>query len=105
MINSFSDEYKTQWWLYISIGIRDLILGLSIGIFLGICFIFFPHRSHRYVDRYRVTCLVLGSLMCTTGIAKIAISGAGFLSTLTLAFISITGWKILSHKFDVLTLI
>lgn len=46
MINSFSDEYKTQWWLYISIGIRDLILGLSIGIFLGICFIFFPHRSH-----------------------------------------------------------
>lgn len=53
------------------------------------------------MDRYRVTCLVLGSLMCTTGIAKIAISGAGFLSTLTLAFISITGWKILSHKFDV----
>lgn len=96
-----TDEYKTQWWLYLFIGLRDIILGLSMGMFLGTCFIFFPHRSHRHVDRYRVICLVLGSLMCTTGIAKIVISGAGFLSTLTLAFISITGWKILSHKFDV----
>ncbi|XP_016922409.1 sodium/hydrogen exchanger 9B1 isoform X3 [Apis cerana] len=95
-----TDEYKTQWWLYLFIGLRDIILGLSMGMFLGTCFIFFPHRSHRHVDRYRVICLVLGSLMCTTGIAKIVISGAGFLSTLTLAFISITGWKILSHKFD-----
>ncbi|XP_031771562.1 sodium/hydrogen exchanger 9B1-like isoform X4 [Apis florea] len=95
-----TDEYKNKWWLFISIRLRDLIVCILMGIFLGICFIFFPHRSHRHVDRYRVICLVLGSLMCTTGISKISISGVGYLSTLMLSFISITGWKILSHKFD-----
>lgn len=45
--NCFSDEDRSKWWYYIlSIGIRDSILGIMAGTFLGICFVFIPHRSH-----------------------------------------------------------
>lgn len=81
-------------------GIRDFLLSMIVGVILGIFFVFFPHRSYKYVTSQRMICLILGSLMCTTLTAKLAISGGGFLASLVLSFIAITGWKIQSTSFD-----
>ncbi|XP_076756610.1 sodium/hydrogen exchanger 9B2 [Xylocopa sonorina] len=90
----------TQWWYYLLIGVRDAILGIVTGFLLGVCFVFFPHRGHRYATWYRIICLVLGSLICTTATAKLPVSGAGYLASLVVSFVSMVGWKILSASFD-----
>ncbi|XP_068985754.1 sodium/hydrogen exchanger 9B1-like [Bombus flavifrons] len=96
-----NDEDRSKWWYYIlSIGIRDSILGIMAGTFLGICFVFIPHRSHKHVNWYRIICLVLGSLMCTTATAKMTISGGGYLASLVMSFVSMVGWRILTVSFD-----
>ncbi|XP_017756000.1 PREDICTED: sodium/hydrogen exchanger 9B1-like [Eufriesea mexicana] len=99
----FAKDGKAMYWHYIYVGLRDSILGMLAGTFLGICFVFFPHRSHKYISWYRITCLVLGSLTCTTATAKLTVSGAGYLATLVMSFVSIIGWRILSASFDTTT--
>nr|XP_034184731.1 sodium/hydrogen exchanger 9B1-like [Osmia lignaria]XP_034184732.1 sodium/hydrogen exchanger 9B1-like [Osmia lignaria] len=99
--NLFSnDQDKSEWWSYIPAGLRDTLLGIGTGLCLGIFFVFFPHRSYKYATSYRIICLVSASLMCTTAMAEISISGGGFLASMVLSFIAITGWKILSDSFD-----
>ncbi|XP_026673665.1 sodium/hydrogen exchanger 9B2-like [Ceratina calcarata] len=39
-------ESTLPHWSYVLIGLRDSILGIVTGTVLGICFIFFPHRSY-----------------------------------------------------------
>ncbi|XP_076683996.1 sodium/hydrogen exchanger 9B2 isoform X1 [Andrena cerasifolii] len=95
-----NDENHTEWWSYIPSGIRDFTLGILAGAMLGISFIFFPHRSYKYATWHRVTCLVLGCLMCTTATAKLTISCGGYVACLVMTFVAITGWKILSISFD-----
>ncbi|KAG7212671.1 hypothetical protein KM043_012951 [Ampulex compressa] len=95
-----NDEHRTEWWSYIPGGLRDLLLGLVVGIILGFCLVFFPHRNHRYAMWYRISSLIFGALMCTTAASKLAISGGGYLASVTMSFIAITGWRILTESYD-----
>ncbi|CAL7942774.1 unnamed protein product [Xylocopa violacea] len=96
-----NERGTTQWWYYVLFGVRDAILGIVTGFVLAVCFVFFPHRGHRYATWYRIICLVLGSLICTTATEKLRpISGAGYLASLVVSFVSMIGWKILSPSFD-----
>ncbi|XP_017787418.1 PREDICTED: sodium/hydrogen exchanger 9B1-like [Habropoda laboriosa] len=95
-----NDKGRTDWWCYVPVGLRDAILGVTVGVLLGVCFAFLPHRSHKYASWFRMICLVLGSLMCTTATAKLTVSGGGYLASLVLSFVAMIGWKILSLSFD-----
>ncbi|CAK9826936.1 Sodium/hydrogen exchanger 9B1 [Anthophora retusa] len=95
-----NDKGKTEWWRYIPTGIRDAILGIVAGVFLGVCLVFLPHRSHEYATLFRIISLVLGSLMCTAATAKLTLSGGGFLASLVMSFVAMLGWRILSLSFD-----
>ncbi|XP_058809753.1 sodium/hydrogen exchanger 9B1-like [Phymastichus coffea] len=98
----FSDgELPRQWWSYISGGLRDLLLGTTVGAAFGLLFVFLPHRRHRYVLWYRVCGLVLGSLMCTTAMTKVLKTGGGFLATIVMSLVATMGWRVLSVPFDV----
>ncbi|CAD1479948.1 unnamed protein product [Heterotrigona itama] len=96
-----NDECRSKWWYYVmSVCVRDLILGIVTGILLAAWFVFVPHRSHKYSNWFRIICLVLGSLMCTTLTAKLTISGGGYLATLVMSFVCMIGWRILTVSFD-----
>uniref|UniRef100_A0A0C9QX53 SLC9B2 protein n=1 Tax=Fopius arisanus TaxID=64838 RepID=A0A0C9QX53_9HYME len=87
---------------YIPRGVRDLLIGLAVGLVLGVIFTFLPHRNTKYVTWYRVVSLVLGCLMCTIGASKLAVTGGGYLATVSMSFIAARGWKLLSGvTFDV----
>ncbi|KAJ8680470.1 hypothetical protein QAD02_016257 [Eretmocerus hayati] len=98
---TIDNHAESHWWLYIPPGLRDLIAGVCFGFVLGFFFIFFPHRKDPYVFWYRVVGLVLGSLMCTTGAARFAITGGAFLATIIMSLIATTGWRILTNPFDI----
>ncbi|XP_076235687.1 sodium/hydrogen exchanger 9B1 [Calliopsis andreniformis] len=93
------EEARSAWWFFIPPGLRDFTLGIMLGVTLGTLFVFFPHRSYKYVIPHRMIFLALGSLLCTTSAANLAISGGGYLASLILSFIAITGWRILSTSF------
>ncbi|XP_043465121.1 sodium/hydrogen exchanger 9B1-like [Leptopilina heterotoma] len=94
------DELRTEWWSYIPGGIRDFLLAIIAGTFLGTLFIFFPHRNHKYATEFRLACLSLSSLMFCFLISKISVTGGGFLASVIMSFIASTGWRILSASFD-----
>ncbi|XP_051154107.1 sodium/hydrogen exchanger 9B1-like isoform X2 [Leptopilina boulardi] len=94
------DELRTEWWSYIPGGIRDFLLAIIAGTFLGTLFIFFPHRNHKYATEFRLTCLALSSLMFCFIISKISVTGGGFLASVIMSFIASSGWRILSASFD-----
>ncbi|XP_076377878.1 sodium/hydrogen exchanger 9B1 [Megalopta genalis] len=93
-------ETQREWYVYIPVGLRDFVLSVLAGFVLGVCCVFFPHRSHRYATWNRMIGLVLGSLLCTTATANLAVSGGGFLAVVVLAFTAITGWRMLSSSFQ-----
>ncbi|RLU22459.1 hypothetical protein DMN91_004737 [Ooceraea biroi] len=95
-----NDDRRTEWWSYIPGGIRDILLGLIVGIILGFALAFFPHRNHKYVTWYRIGGLTLASLMSTTAASRLAITGGGYLATIILSFIALRGWRILESSFD-----
>ncbi|XP_015437461.1 PREDICTED: mitochondrial sodium/hydrogen exchanger 9B2-like [Dufourea novaeangliae] len=95
-----NNKNRTEWWFYIPVGLRDFLLGIVTGAILGIYFIFFPHRSHKYATWHRMIGLILGSLMCTTATANMTISGGGYLACMILSFFAVTGWRTLSVSFD-----
>ncbi|XP_076300528.1 sodium/hydrogen exchanger 9B2-like isoform X2 [Lasioglossum baleicum] len=90
---------RSEWWLYIPVGLRDLLLGTVAGLAFGFCFIFFPHRSHKYATWHRVIGMILGSLMFATAATKLAVSAGGFLAVVVFSITAITGWRVLSSNF------
>lgn len=55
-----------------------------------------------HVTWYRALSLVLGSLMCTMGASKLAVTGGGYLATVSMSFVAARGWRLLSGiRFDV----
>ncbi|KAL0132537.1 hypothetical protein PUN28_000351 [Cardiocondyla obscurior] len=95
-----NDDGRTEWWSYIPGGIRDFLLGLSVGIILGFALVFFPHRNHKYATWYRIAGLALASLMCTVAASNLAVTGGGHLATIILSFVAVHGWRILSTSYD-----
>ncbi|KAK2575867.1 hypothetical protein KPH14_007239 [Odynerus spinipes] len=96
----FSGDHLTQWWSYIPAGIRDLILGITTGLLLGTFLAFFPHRNHKYATWYRLTILVLASLMCTSSTSKLHISGGPYLAIIIMSFVASRGWQILTVSYN-----
>lgn len=45
---------------------------------------------------YRLCCIIMGSIMCTTAASTIAITGGGYLAVVVMSFLSATGWRVLS---------
>nr|XP_031830195.1 sodium/hydrogen exchanger 9B1-like [Nomia melanderi] len=53
---SFPGGGRIEFWFYVRVVLRDFVLSIVAGVVLGVCFIFFPHRSHaRSVATYFTT--------------------------------------------------
>nr|XP_033337795.1 sodium/hydrogen exchanger 9B1-like [Megalopta genalis] len=51
-------ETQREWYVYIPVGLRDFVLSVLAGFVLGVCCVFFPHRSHaRSIATYAVATL------------------------------------------------
>ncbi|XP_057326212.1 sodium/hydrogen exchanger 9B1-like isoform X2 [Microplitis mediator] len=99
----FSEDGKKNIWKHIPSGLRDLVAGLVVGIALGFIFGFLPHRTAKYVTFYRITGLIIGSLMFTSGASMFAVTGGGYLATMVMSFVSSSCWKQLSgNPFNVI---
>ncbi|XP_014232033.1 sodium/hydrogen exchanger 9B2-like [Trichogramma pretiosum] len=94
------DQGGSYWWSIFPNEIKDLLLGITFGTALGIFFVFFPHRKHKYVAWYRICGLVLGSLVCVASTYKVTITGSGYLATIIMSLIATSGWRVLSRPFD-----
>ncbi|XP_076653046.1 sodium/hydrogen exchanger 9B1 [Halictus rubicundus] len=93
-------EGDPRWWLYIPVGLRDLLLGIVTGVAIGFCLIFFPHRSHKYAAWHRLIGLILGSLMFATAAMQVTVSAGGYLAVVVFSITAVTGWRVLSANFQ-----
>ncbi|CAB0032679.1 unnamed protein product [Trichogramma brassicae] len=96
VFNHDEGQGGSYWWSIFPNEIKDLLLGITFGTVLGIFFVFFPHRKHKYVVWYRICGLVLGSLVCVASTYKVTITGSGYLATIIMSLIATSGWRVLT---------
>ncbi|CAD6227541.1 GSCOCG00001224001-RA-CDS, partial [Cotesia congregata] len=92
----FHTDGRKNFWKYIPGGLRDVVVGLLVGVALGFIFGFLPYRNAKYVTFYRIAGLIMGSLMFTSGASMMTETGGGYLATMCMSFVSSSIWKQLS---------